>query len=301
MTVPCPDCKGDAELIGPIPATDMFAGRMLERPYPGGALFRCRKCLLGFRWPRPNKDQLDALYVDGSERAWRASLNTRPDWQIAHNWVREHLSPDSRILDLGCFDGGFFERLIDSYRCFGIEIHSEAYRRAEQKGVQMVGREFSRVGADCFDCITAFDVIEHVHHPRLFLVNCLAAIKPRGWLIVSTGNLDAVTFRLMGSRYWYCTIAEHISFASAVWFNQLTEALGVRIVKQVYFSHSSASLATRLAETTKNLLYRTSPSVFAALRMLGMGGKKTSLHAELADHPPRWLSARDHLIVLVQK
>lgn len=48
----CPDCEGNVEPIGSIPATDVFAGRTLERLLSGGFLYCCRQCSLGFRWPR---------------------------------------------------------------------------------------------------------------------------------------------------------------------------------------------------------------------------------------------------------
>lgn len=133
MTIPlplCPDCAGSAKLIGSIPATDVFAGRTLERPLSGGLLYRCRQCSLGFRWPRLGKDKLDSLYSQGNELTWTAPADSRRDWRIACGWVEKTLPAGSRILDVGCFDGGFLEPLVSSYRCCGIEIHSAARNRA---------------------------------------------------------------------------------------------------------------------------------------------------------------------------
>ena len=303
MTMPlplCPDCSGETRLIGPIPATDIFAGRALERPLPGGSLYRCRRCQLGFRWPRLVKDELDALYKEGNENTWSTSGDSRTDWLIARDWLTQGLPEGSRILDVGCFDGGFLEPLVASYRCCGIEIHPKARDRAKQKGIEVIGSDFSEVDGD-FDCITAFDVIEHVAQPRSFLADCLAAIRPGGWVLVSTGNLDAFTFRIMGGRYWYCTIAEHISFVSPVWFKAITESEGNQVLRQATFVHGSTSPVRRLREAANNFLYRTAPWGFRGLRKLGMGGKAVRTHPELADHPPGWGSAKDHFMVLVQK
>lgn len=303
MTKPsplCPDCAGSTKLIGSIPATDVFAGRMLERPLSGGFMYRCRQCSLGFRWPRLSKDELDTLYLQGNELTWTTPADSRRDWCMAHDWIKEMLPAESRVLDVGCFDGGFLEPLVGSYRCCGIEIHRAARNRAEQKGIEVIGSDFSAV-AGSFDCITAFDVIEHVDRPKSFLNDCLAAIRPGGWALISTGNLDARTFQWMGSRYWYCTIAEHISFVSPAWFSGLADALGCRVVKQATFAHGRASRSGRIREVANNVLYRTMPSGFRALRKLGMGGKKVRSHPELVNHPPGWGSARDHFMVLVQK
>lgn len=263
-------------------------------------MYRCRQCSLGFRWPRLDKDKLDSLYSQGNELTWTAPVDSRRDWGIARGWIKERLPVGSRILDVGCFDGGFLEPLASLYRCYGVEIHSAARKRAQGKNIEVVGQDFSSVRGT-FDCITAIDVIEHVQQPKKFLSDCLAAVKEGGLVLISTGNLDALTFRLKGSRYWYCTIAEHISFVSPTWFSRLAEALGYRILKQENFAHGDISWSQRTREVASNLLYRIVPLGFRALRKLGMGGKNVKIYPELADHPPSWMSACDHFMVLVQK
>jgi SAM-dependent methyltransferase len=296
----CPDCEGAGTSIGFIPATDVFAGRSLERPLLGGHLYRCSQCSLGFRCPQLSKDELDSLYEQGDELNWTAPVDSRRDWRIARGWIGQNLPPESSVLDVGCFDGGFLEPLIGTYSCHGIEIHPSARHRAEKKGIEVVGSDFSTI-AGIFDCITAFDVIEHIRRPKAFLNDCLAAVKPGGWVIISTGNLDAFTFRLMGSRYWYCTIAEHVSFLSPAWYSRLSKKLDYRIAKQISFAHGNASRSQRIQETANNLLYRFGGPGFRLLRKFGMGGKNVKAHSELADHPPGWMSANDHFIVLLHK
>jgi len=183
----------------------------------------------------------------------------------------------------------------------GIEIHPLAAESAKNKGIEVIGSDFSDVFPGAFDCITAFDVIEHMEKPKSFLRNCFAALRSGGYLVISTGNLDSFTFRLMGSRYWYCTIAEHISFVSPRWFSISAEELGFQIVKQSVFSHAYASLLQIIKEGIANSLYRTNRTTFRLLRRLGIGGKNVKAHPELLDHPPTWMSARDHFMVLIQK
>lgn len=227
-------------------------------------------------------------------------MQSRCDWHIARTWLEATLAPGARILDVGCFDGSFLEPLVGRYSCNGIEIHPEASKRAEQKGIQVIGKDFSSLRG-AFDCISAIDVIEHVERPRNFISDCLAALTPGGYLLLSTGNLDAVAFRIMGSRYWYCAIGEHISFLSKDWFAKHGTALGYQILRQTTFAHGDASWSRRLREIAINLFYRSCRPAFRALRRLGLGGKNARSCPELADHPPRWLSARDHVMVLLAK
>src|SRR5579884_3834253 len=118
----CPDCGEAARFLGPIPATDVFAGNVLQKLLPSGSLYRCIQCGLGFRWPRVTKENLDGLYVQGGDTTWTASVNRRRDWRLAHEWLTSNVPSGAAVLDVGCFDGGFLESLTRNYRCFGIEI-----------------------------------------------------------------------------------------------------------------------------------------------------------------------------------
>lgn len=299
-SVRCPDCGGSADLIGEIPATDRFAGQTLDQPLSGGSLYRCARCFLGFKWPRLSKPQLDALYAQGGDSTWTNAGNTRPDWRTGRDWIRQACQKGERILDVGCFDGGFLEPLVAEYKCHGIEIHPAARQRARDKGIEILGDDFSAVSGS-FDMVTAFDVIEHVECPGKFLEDCLAATNQNGFVLISSGNLDAMSFRLMGARYWYCTIGEHIAFVSPRWFSNGAVATQYRILQQQFFIHGDPQWPRRMRDAGVNLAYRFGGAGFRTLRKRGMGGKDIKTHPALADHPPGWLSAKDHVMVLMQK
>lgn len=298
--VRCPDCSSQATLIGPIPVTNIFAGRILEQPLSGGSLYRCQQCSLGFRWPRLSKSELDRLYEQGNVQTWLESPQGRRGWIIARGWLEKVLLRGKSILDIGCFDGGFLKPLAGFYNTYGIEIHEEARRIAEKNGIEIVGGDFSSIKGK-FECVTAFDIIEHVEEPGRFLEKCFEAVPSGGRVLISTGNMDALTFKLMGSRYWYCTIAEHLSFISPQWISFYAEKVGYVIEKQECFAHNRGSLLRRVKEGLANYLYLVSPGVFSWLRSQGVGVRNVKKHPELADHPPVWPSAKDHFIVLLRK
>lgn len=299
-TTLCPSCGGSSYFIGSIPPTDIFAGRILLEPLNGGSLYRCKVCQLGFRWPRLSKTELDLLYEDGSDHAWSSSVHLRRDWSVAHKWITSTLSKGDSILDIGCFDGGALESLVGNYKCFGVEIHPKARLLAEQKGISLIGSDFSDLKGN-FGFITAFDVIEHVEDPAIFLRKCLNALRPGGCLLISTGNFDSFTFRMMGSRYWYCTIAEHISFVSPRWFLKHFSEMGCKCEKLITFAHDEASIGRRIKEIFMNALYWIHPSIIGALRRFGLGKKNIAKHPILAETPPGWVSASDHFMVLLRK
>ena len=300
----CPDCgSNNIKFVGRIPAADSFAGRKLSEPILGGILFHCQRCYLGFRWPRMTKDLLEQLYVQGSEKDRTMPPERRPDWSIAHDWIRSVYPSKAKVLDVGCFRGDFLYLHGDNYQKYGIEIHPFAQKHLATRGIKLVGADIDALGnmRQTFDCITAFDFIEHIASPKKFLSQCLEALTSVGHILVSTGNLDAPAFRFMGSHYWYCTIAEHISFISPRWCHEVAKELGLHVTRLKTFAHGSNSLKLRIKEPIKNAFHKFMPHFFSYLRRRGWGKKDAKRHPELAGHPPVWESASDHFMVLFSR
>ena len=250
-----------------------------------------------------SKDQLEQLYMRGSEHNWTIPPEWRRDWSIAHSWLNAAYPSTARVLDVGCFSGDFLNLLGNNYQRYGIEIHPLAKKRLTTRGIELLGTDIEELNdtRHKFDCITAFDIIEHIESPRNFLSLCLEALKPVGHILISTGNLDAPTFRFMGSQYWYCTIAEHISFISPEWCHRVAEKMGFHVTQFTTFSHGKTNIALRMKEPVKNTLYKFMPHFFAYLRKQRWFKKEEREHIELEDHAPEWRSANDHFTVLISR
>ena len=303
MTIVCPSCSSQSlRRMGEISPTNIFAGRVLSEPLPGGSLFCCESCLLYFRSPQLEKQELDALYQQGAPQNWQHEPQNRRDWLIAAEWIKENCER-GKILDLGCFDGQFLFSLENEHELFGIEIHQNAAQRAERKGVRILSGDFSNLGKldYLFDVIVAADVVEHVSDPMLLLMNLSKLTRSGGVVIIATGNTQALAWRMMGSRYWYCTIAEHISFISPEWCDRAAKRAGFAVEKLELFSHSSAGWPKRIVDLVKNTCYRFAPGISAWLRTRGVGGKDVARYPVLANHPPNWMSATDYMIALLRK
>ncbi|MCG6871547.1 MAG: class I SAM-dependent methyltransferase [Gammaproteobacteria bacterium] len=300
----CPACGGKApEELGPLAASDQFAGRRLDHPLPPATLYGCPDCGLWFRYPLPDAGVLSDLYAGVGQDQWQHadSGKLRRDWQAAREWLRARAT-DS-LLDVGCFDGEFLAATSGiSERC-GIERNSGAAGRARGKGVEILGNELESLStlSRRFDVVTAFDVIEHVRDPRRFLADAADRLRPRGRIMLATGNRDAWSWRLMGSHYYYCTLPEHCAFLCPRWVRQEAERIGLKVVDCRTYSHVATRFAGKLRELTTNLAWRAMPAVFAFLRRQGFGDRDAARHPDLAAHPPMWSSARDHFIVLLEK
>ncbi len=299
----CPSCGSpNLALAGTIPSSDLFAGQQLPKPRAGGALYGCRVCHLAFRFPCPSDDELNNLYETGCADAW-TNGQARKDWKIAKAWIDERLPVGSSILDVGCFDGGFLNTLGPGYERYGVEIQSRAAEKARSRGVNRIAASYAELAnwSDRFDAIVAFDLIEHVRDPANLLAMFAKAVRPGGLVIVSSGNSDAWSWRLLGARYWYCAIGEHISFVNPRWARKISRRVGLAFERSEFFSHTEAGALRKLTEISRNVAYRLAPAMTALARRMGAGGKQARRFPELADYPPSWMSARDHFICLCAK
>jgi SAM-dependent methyltransferase len=219
------------------------------------------------------------------------------DWQIATAIIHKQEGVSS-VLDVGCFDGRFLDHLGNGYDRAGIEVHPLAAEYAAAKGIQIVGHDFSDLDtlATPFDVVVALDVIEHVGNPRIFLESLAKATRPGGLIIVSTGNTAALSWRLMGGMYWYCSIAEHISFINTHWCKRTAEGLGLAIDDLRTFSHEPAKMPDAFIQATANLFYRCLPGLAYKLRYFYARCKGNTCRPSYRT-PPHWRSAEDHLLV----
>lgn len=258
---------------------------------------------MAFRYPRLDKGELNELYRQGKAENWQAAPAARADWKIASKWISQHLPADSAILDVGCFDGGFLRSVESSRKRFGIEIHEDARKKAQEFGIQLIGTDFAALSETkaVFDAVTSFDVIEHTHNPFDFLGDLAKVADKGGIIIISTGNSDALSWRLLGARYWYCTIGEHLSFINPRWCEWAAPHLGLELKQVIRFTHASATWRQRLSDAVKNLLYVATPRGFALLRKMGLGDAEYRRHKELLSQSPSWMSSRDHFICLFVK
>jgi len=301
----CPSCTGrNLQEIGPIPATNLFGGQALSRTISGSVLYYCKDCSLRFKHPRLSDKDLEALYSMVKLDHWNSAPSIRPDWKIAQERIVEGESQGD-ILDIGCFDGGFFTTLPQTYGFYGVEINSLAAKKAQKNGIQLLGTSIDsmiKIDSNKFDVITAFDVVEHIENPIAFLKEVIRMVRPGGLVIISTGNAISNSYRLLGNRYYYVANAEHISFISPQWCNLHATELGVDVEDERRFSHATLNnVYIKIRQVILNLTYRFLPLIFAWVRGLGWSDKDVKLHPELVDYPPNWMTAKDHFITKFRK
>ena len=101
------------------------------------------------------------------------------------------------VLDAGCGVGYGSSYLAEAaLRVVGVDVSNEAieYARARYGGANVefdVG-DFQALafGDGAFDVVVAFEVIEHLPHPELFVAEARRVLKPEGVLVASTPRAE---------------------------------------------------------------------------------------------------------------
>jgi SAM-dependent methyltransferase len=154
-----------------------------------------------------------SLLARGPDAAWTAAaceyLCLRPDsdGRFVHA-IRRCMDAASegrvlRILEVGC-NLGYFGAVVSRFghKYTGLDVQTETVAQAgavygHDYRAQTI-EAFAAEAGEQFDLIVSFEVIEHVSDPRAFFDSCVALLKPKGVLILTTPNGTIV-----GTNEWF--------------------------------------------------------------------------------------------------
>ena len=205
-----------------------------------GPIVRCRRCGLVYVAPRPNHDDVVGIYTAVKDPLYVAERAGRVLTFEHHLRPMERFTGPAdgrRLLDVGAYTGVFVEIASDhGWNAWGVEPSAWAVAEARSQGLQMVlgTLEDADVGEGgplahgSFSVVTMWDVIEHVADPLATLQAAWHALKPGGYLVVHTMDLDSFFARLMGSRWpWFMEM--HLTYFTRSTLRHMLEAAGFTV------------------------------------------------------------------------
>jgi len=291
----CPSCFSDeCKCIGRIQDNSNFAGLILPEALKGGYLVSCNKCSIKFRYPLLPAETITSLYNQVSFSIWNNINEVRPDWEYITSYVKKH-TDIIQVLDVGCSTGAMLNKLPANYKKFGIEINREAQKIAISNGINIVGSEteYLNTSGPVYDCITAIDTIEHIPDPIKFLKCLQGAVRPGGYIIISTSNAASIGWLLEKGNYYYCTNPEHVTFVTPEWCQFAADKLNLDIDCIQLITRFSVSLVGKIANLVKHALYFVSPRIYQAFQKTF--GRRKIYGVRGA---PAWFLTKDHMVVV---
>ena len=155
----------------------------------------------------------------------------------------------AKILEVGCGLGYFSKKLSSIYTTYSIDISPEALHYAKNYAENGI---FVKADAEqipfkkaSIDCVIAFDLIEHLSSPEIFLEQVKRILKRDGFFILGTPNPESLGSRIKKKRYeledvaWENRIFEwhgwrdetHINIRKIVEWETLVREIGFHVIR----------------------------------------------------------------------
>jgi SAM-dependent methyltransferase len=233
VNVPCPACG----LNDNVPTLEKY----------NFAYVTCNKCHTLYMTPRPSPEVMDSYYSNSenyqywakyvfpaSENARREKLHKPRLKQVWDYCQRFNISPDI-LVEVGPGFGTFLEVARQSktfQRVIGIEPTPEMAQACRERGVEVIEKRIEDVTNEVQSAtiVSAFEVIEHLFEPRLFLEQCRRLVKPGGLLVLTCPNGQGFDISLLGSLSWAID-PEHVNLFNPTSLSLLVEQCGFDVLE----------------------------------------------------------------------
>ena len=221
----------------------VFAGPDLLHPSAERfQLERCTRCGHFYQNPRPTVAAIDRYYPS-DYISFQTAIEDEPNllrrlerrygrWMRSSRIQRAAGRP-GRLLDIGCATGIF----LDSMRRLGWQVEgveptasAAAYAR-ERFGLKIFEGRLEDAGYPdaSFDAISLWDVLEHVHDPRLVINEVARILRPGGLLIINIPNPDSLEARLLGEHWLGWDLPRHLNLFSPPQLRSFLASKGLQV------------------------------------------------------------------------
>ena len=200
-------------------------------------IVECRHCGLVYANPRwPSDFVLDAYSAVEDETYVEERLGRELTFRHHLRQMERIIGPAAgrRLLDVGAYIGVFVEVAgAAGWRAQGVEPSTWAAAEACRRGLNVTVGTLATVEwpAESFDVVTLWDVIEHFVDPAAELERARRLLRPGGWLVVHTMDIDAPFARLMGQR-WPWLMDMHLYYFSGRTLGRMLSDHGYEVVWQ---------------------------------------------------------------------
>jgi len=187
--------------------------------------YRAVRCRCGFWYLKPRlaeeamaETYRDDRYFEGEGLGYSSYLAQEPTLRRTFRHLLRSLErrgmTGGSVLEVGCAYGFFLEEAQGLFSRregtdFSRAAAAEAARRIDR--IRLGGLE--QLGADeRFDLVACIHVIEHVYDPVAFVERLRSHLHPGGWLILATPDMGGFWRSLLGHRWPFYKMPEHVTY-----------------------------------------------------------------------------------------
>lgn len=205
----------------------------------------CQDCGLAYQKPRLKLEFIGAYYDDEyiAHRKktdwgaltplyeWAMGKHDRDKLALVNRFV--HLTPASRVLDVGCGAGTFLARVqaASGASVSGVDFKDLTHLPAVARIDFHLGLFYEQpFRGERFDLITMWHFLEHDYDPTRTLRHARDLLAPAGRLIIEVPRLDSVSYRLFKERWPGLQAPQHTALYSRKTLLSMVTQAGLEIV-----------------------------------------------------------------------
>lgn len=206
----------------------------------GFRIVQCEQCHLVYVNPRLSKQRLKKLYdreyfTNRETRYFEETWRTKVFEPIVNELTKITKIKYPNLLDVGTATGYFLKSCRErGFIVRGVEPSSKAsgFARDHLHLPVKTGNLLStRFPVSSFDIITMNDVIEHTPDPRKELVQAHKLLKPNGWIVLSTPNIDSLGFKAFKEGFAFIAPEVHLWYFTPETLSKLLVETGYTVKK----------------------------------------------------------------------
>jgi 2-polyprenyl-3-methyl-5-hydroxy-6-metoxy-1,4-benzoquinol methylase len=241
-------------------------GARSARPFlacDGFAFVRCGGCALVYQDPRPVFEDLRRRY---GEHYFSYELENERNFfglmkmglrDIGFEVLTAPLPGTRAFLDIGCATGMLIESMKEAgWDARGVDLCRESaeYGMAH-RGIRIfVGTlEEAAFPDESFSVVHFSHLIEHVPDPRAFLHEVRRVLRPGGFAVITTPNIDGLQARLFGKQ-WRSAIADHLTLFSRKTLQRMIREAGFDVRRTVTWGGLAAGTAPAIIKRPMDIL-----------------------------------------------
>jgi 2-polyprenyl-3-methyl-5-hydroxy-6-metoxy-1,4-benzoquinol methylase len=176
------------------------------------SLVRCAECDFQFYSPRPTDETVEAYY-HGEQFYEKPNI---PAIKLVMDIIGHRQISLGKLLDIGCGVGALVSLAEKKgWSAIGVDSSPKAKELAKKVlGVDIVASYVHDLDLPpaSFDVVVLLAVLEHAFDPLSIMKRVQYFLKPGGWVIFSTPNLDNVNYHALEDKRSYSWfIKEHIN------------------------------------------------------------------------------------------
>ena len=221
-------------------------------------LYRCRLCRTEFLVQSPDRPPVENIFWDRYKFELYANPAVQAEYEQRYRLLLDEVSrfeTPRTVLDVGCGIGNFVEYAErQGISAVGADVDDDAIATARGRGLTAwhVDELAERVEPGSVDLITLWDVIEHVQDPHALLRQALPHLRPGGYVILETPDVQfparqlAIGIRKVAEPVRWSDIfyyAGHKIYFSGRGLSNLLASCGLDVVSEFGMRSPSAKMA----------------------------------------------------------